>query len=369
MLLLKQSAQLRASYRLLRNIACAFRQLCWPIVIVLVFNYVWCVNAAIPNAQSVGQALLQSVAHAVLMLQKGFDLHTQLNMENTNLVSVGSMQDAIYYVMVSIPLNGCCIAFMLKQLLVDQHNQQQIKVSQYIQQSLKGLAAKEAQQLHQKQTIKQHILALQPIINPISRLELSYFLKLCNHPYFSHTKIIVCVVSTIMLLAISILNQSASEPLIYRLKICRLFFFVAQLLVFLLEGVAFRGSSPHFTVTLLIYIVTIPGHFIMLVPVHKIYGGQSLKAVLSLFVSLPPLTFINLYLYLKSRSTAAGWPWSIKMRNSIYFMIWFFLLSWLFAAILASCVEQNFGTLMVYLWIGLLGGNYSSALDINQLAA
>lgn len=64
---------------MLRNVVYAFRQLCWLIVIVLLFNYVWCVSAAIPNASSVGQALLNSVADAVLMLQKGFDLHTELN--------------------------------------------------------------------------------------------------------------------------------------------------------------------------------------------------------------------------------------------------------------------------------------------------
>ena len=72
--------------------------------------------------------------------------------------------------------------------------------------------------------------------------------------------------------------------------------------MFLLESLAFECNLDHFTARTVIYAVTTPGNFIMLVPFHKISASNTLKSVLTIFISLPPLTFINLYLNIKDKS-------------------------------------------------------------------
>lgn len=205
---------------------------------------------------------------------------------------------------------------------------------------------------------------MQPIVSPHCFVEQSYLLKLSKNCYFGYVKLTVGTVASIIQLLLGSLGQFFSESQVFRFKIVIMFCFMSGLMFLLIDAIAYRGTLPHFTLTSLILLLAIPGHFIMLVPSNKIQASQSLKSVLTFFVSIAPLTFINFYFSVKSTST---WSWFVKMQQSIQFFQWFFFFSWFYAAILALCLKQDFLILFFSVLVGLLGGNYTSAFDIDSL--
>jgi len=100
----------------------------------------------------------------------------------------------------------------------------------------------------------------------------------------------------------------------------------------------------------------------MLVPFHKIYASNGLKSVLTIFVSLPPLTLINLYNYIKPTSLLS------KCEKSVNFLTWFFIAGWFFAAILSLCLPQDFLLIFAYVVLGFFGANFNSFIDPASLS-
>jgi len=91
---------------------------------------------------------------------------------------------------------------------------------------------------------------------------------------FQAIKTAFASVNALMLILSYLLNEIIPEQMIVNLKLARVPFVIGEILIFALEWLGHKGNSKHFMIMLLIYLISLPGTFISILPVHKYIGSK-----------------------------------------------------------------------------------------------
>jgi hypothetical protein len=70
------------------------------------------------------------------------------------------------------------------------------------------------------------------------------------------------------------LNGFISDYMMVDLKLARLFFVLGEVLMFVTEFLGHRGNSKSFMLMLGVYLISLPGTFITILPFYKFIGSQ-----------------------------------------------------------------------------------------------
>ena len=117
-----------------------------------------------------------------------------------------------------------------------------------------------------------------------------------------------------------------------------------------------------------VYLISLPGTFITILPFYKFIGSQQLKQFLLIFVSATPLSLINTMIILGGPFTNVASFIYRKMSKTIWLLFFTLICCWFLGNLYSIFLGQEFMVSMSYALVGIFGGNQQNALNINQLS-
>jgi hypothetical protein len=168
----------------------------------------------------------------------------------------------------------------------------------------------------------------------------------------------VLALSAILLVLLTLFKTAFSEESLLSLKIARTFFYLMEIFLFIIESIAFNCNSNHFKLTLGLYLLSFPGSFIMIVPYHKLAGSKDLKQLLLIFISMAPLSVINIFLSFSSQFTSLVSYIYKKLNRTCWLLFLILNLSWFFGSLLSLFLNEEMIVIMSKVLICFLGGTF-----------
>lgn len=162
--------------------------------------------------------------------------------------------------------------------------------------------------------------------------------------------------SAFFLIFLTIFKTVFNSDVIFYLKLVRTFFYLMEVFLFIIESIAYKCHSKHFKFTLGLYLLSFPGSFITMVPFHKLQASKGLNQLLYLFVSMVPLSLINIFLSFSNEFTSLVIFTYRKLYRTCWILFLVLCLCWFFASTLSIFLKEEMIVIMSKVFVCFLGG-------------